>query len=45
MDPNLMGDVLIVAGILILCWALSLPIAVTLRARADADARQFPPGS
>jgi hypothetical protein len=43
MDLNVMGDALIVAGILILCWALSLPIAATLRARADA--RQFPPGS
>jgi hypothetical protein len=42
MDPNVIGDVMIVAGILILCWALSLPIAATLRGRADA--RQFPPG-
>jgi hypothetical protein len=36
MDPNLIGDVMIVAGILILCWALSLPIAATLRGRQDA---------
>jgi hypothetical protein len=43
MDLNVIGDVLIVAGILILCCAVSLPIAATLRARADA--RQFPPSS
>jgi hypothetical protein len=43
MDPNVIGDALIVAGILILCWALALPITATLRARADT--RQLPPGS
>jgi hypothetical protein len=43
MDANLIGDVLIVAGILMLCCALALPIAATLRARQDAG--QLPPGS
>jgi hypothetical protein len=37
MDPNVLGDAMIVAGILILCWALSLPIAATLRGREDAE--------